>query len=608
MCGIIGYTGTGNALSEVIAGLRLLEYRGYDSAGMAALTEKGIAVVKKKGRVDALENALKASPVLSHTAIGHTRWATHGEPSDRNSHPHGTERVMLVHNGIIENDIELKEGLLLKGYTFESDTDTEVAAKLIDSLYAETGDPVKALREACLRLRGSYAFAVLFSDKPDTLYATRCESPLLVGVAKTGAYLASDMAAFLPKTRSYIPVENREMLSICQSKITFYAENGSAYEKEQLLAEWDVEAAERGGFGSFMEKEMHEEPEVVERTLSPRILSGLPDFSREIAEERLLSAKKIWLIGCGTAYHAGLLGKHALEKYARIPADAVIASEFRYIDPLLTGDDAVIVISQSGETADTLAALRLAKERGAYTVSVVNVGFSTIARESDATLQTLAGPEIAVASTKAYTVQTALLLLLSVSLGIKNGRIGIADAKEMTALLAKGLPNAIEETLALSDSIRETARNISAAEHLFFIGRNQDYISSLEGSLKLKEISYIHSEAYAAGELKHGTISLIEKGTPVVAVSTVPALREKLLSNLKETLARGARAVVVCERSAAPQFSDLSAESILLPDTDPFILPIVTATALQLLAFHTASLRGCDVDKPRNLAKSVTVE
>lgn len=608
MCGIIGYTGASDAVTEVIAGLRLLEYRGYDSAGMAALTEKGITVVKKKGRVDILENAIKASPVISHTAIGHTRWATHGEPSDRNSHPHGTERVMLVHNGIIENDIALKDELLIKGYSFESDTDTEVAAKLVDSLYAKTGDPVKALKEASLRLRGSYAFAVLFSDRPDTLYATRCESPLLVGVTETGAYLASDIAAFLPKTRKYIPVENREILSICKSKITFYAENGDEYEKEQLLAEWDVEAAERSGYGSFMEKEMHEEAEVVERTLSPRVESGLPDFSREISESRLLSARKIWLIGCGTAYHAGLLGKYALEKYARISAEAAIASEFRYADPLLTKDDAVILISQSGETADTLAALRLAKERGAYTVAVVNVGFSTIARESDATLQTLAGPEIAVASTKAYTVQTALLLLLSVSLGVKNGEIGVADAKERTALLTEGLPRAIEETLALSDAIRETAKAIVDAQHLFFIGRNQDYISSLEASLKLKEISYIHSEAYAAGELKHGTISLIEKGTPVIAVSTLASLREKLLSNLKETLARGARAVVVCERSAASYFAGASADTVLLPDADPFILPIVAATALQLLAFHVASLRGCDVDKPRNLAKSVTVE
>ena len=608
MCGIIGYTGAKNAVSEVLAGLRLLEYRGYDSAGMAAMTENGIAVVKKKGRVDALEAALLRSPTVSRTAIGHTRWATHGEPSDRNSHPHGTERVALVHNGIIENDIAVKEALLSKGYTFESDTDTEVAAKLIDSLYEETGSPVEAIRKASSRLRGSYAFAVLFSDIPDTIYATRCESPLLVGVSETGAYLASDIAAFLPKTRNYIPVENREILSLCKEKITFYAENGERYQKETLLAEWDIEAAERGGFESFMEKEMHEEPRVTEQTLSPRILSGLPDFSREISETRLLVARKIWFIGCGTAYHAGLFGKFAFEKYAGLPAEAVIASEFRYAEPLLTGEDAAILISQSGETADTLAALRLAKEKGAYTAAVVNVGFSTIARESDAVLQTFAGPEIAVASTKAYTVQTALLLLLSVSLGMKNQRLSLSEAEEKTKLLSVTLPKAIEETLLFSDTIRDTAKMIAKAEHLFFIGRNQDYISSLEGSLKLKEISYIHSEAYAAGELKHGTISLIEAGTPVVSLSTVPALREKLVSNLKETLARGARAVAVCERSAAKHFSDLSAELILLPDADAFILPIVTATALQLLAFHTASLRGCDVDKPRNLAKSVTVE
>ena len=608
MCGIIGYTGTENAVSEVLTGLRLLEYRGYDSAGMAALTENGIKVVKKKGRVDILGAALAASPIESGTAIGHTRWATHGEPSDRNSHPHGTPRVMLVHNGIIENDIAIKEALLSKGCIFESDTDTEVAAKLIDRLYAELNDPVKAIAAAASQLRGSYALAILFSDIPETVYATRCESPLLVGVSESGAYVASDIAAFLPKTRKYIPVENREILSICKSKITFYAESGEEYEKTPLVAEWDIEAAERSGYQSFMEKEMHEEPRVIEQTLSPRTVAGLPDFSREIDESRLLTARKIWLIGCGTAYHAGLFGKHAFEKYARIPAEAAIASEFRYADPLLTADDAVIVISQSGETADTLAALRLAKEQGAYTVAVVNVGFSTIARESDATLQTFAGPEIAVASTKAYTVQTALLLLLSLALGVKNGKITHNDAKEKTALLTEGLPRAIKDTLALSDGIRDTALAISTADDLFFIGRNQDYISSLEGSLKLKEISYIHSEAYAAGELKHGTISLIEKGTPVIAVSTVPALREKLVSNLKETLARGAYGVVICESSAAPLFAELSTESILLPDSDPFLLPIVTATALQLLAFHTASLRGCDVDKPRNLAKSVTVE
>lgn len=608
MCGIIGYAGEKNAASEVLNGLRLLEYRGYDSAGMAAMTENGILVVKKKGRVDVLAAAVGDTLSASRTAIGHTRWATHGEPSDRNSHPHGTERVMLVHNGIIENDLVLKERLLAKGYVFESDTDTEVAAKLIDSLYEETESPVEALRRAASQLCGSYAFAVLFEDIPDTIYAMRCESPLLVGVAEDGAYLASDIAAFLPKTRKYIPVENREILSVCQSKVTFYAESGEAYEKKALLAEWDIEAAERGGFESFMEKEMHEEPRVTVQTLSPRIVSGLPDFSREISETRLLSARKIWFIGCGTAYHAGLFGKFAFEKYAGIPAEAAIASEFRYAEPLLTGEDAVILISQSGETADTLAALRLAKDKGAYTIAVVNVGFSTIARESDAVLQTFAGPEIAVASTKAYTVQTALLLLLSVSLGMKNQRLSVADAEKKTELLSVTLPKAIEETLMLSDTIRDTAKMIAKAEHLFFIGRNQDYISSLEGSLKLKEISYIHSEAYAAGELKHGTISLVEEGTPVVALSTVSALREKLLSNLKETLARGARAAVICEASAKKHFVDLSPEFILLPDADAFILPIVTATALQLLAFHTASLRGCDVDKPRNLAKSVTVE
>lgn len=610
MCGIIGYTGKRNAVKEVVRGLRLLEYRGYDSAGLAAVTDGGFSVVKAKGRIGNLEKKLaERSELLSATAIGHTRWATHGAPSDKNSHPHGTERVLVAHNGIIENYAELRETLAKDGYRFESETDTEVAAKLIDKCYAREKDPVRAIRAAEELLRGTYAFAILFFDRPHEIYAARRESPLLVGVADDGCYLASDIAAFLSETRRYHRVENGEILSLCKDKITFYAKNGDAFEKELLTAEWDIEAAERGGYQSFMEKEMHEEPKAVKRTLSPRVKDGLPSFSSHgLDEQRLLAAKKIVFVACGTAYHAGLFGRHVIEKYARIPCEAAIASEFRYSEPILSPSDAVIVISQSGETADTLAALRLAKQAGAYTVAVVNVAFSSIARESDCVLQTLAGPEIAVASTKAYTVQTALLALLGVRLAYLVGRLNEVAAKEMTHLLSEALPTAIEGTLSLSFAIRALADEIKDAKSIFFIGRNQDYVSSLEGSLKLKEISYIHSEAYAAGELKHGTISLIEEGTPVIALSTVAALREKTASNLKETTARGAAAYVIADANADKSFLSLARRAILLPSVDEFILPIVAATALQLLAFHTADLRGTDVDKPRNLAKSVTVE
>ena len=609
MCGIIGYTGTKNAVDKVITGLHALEYRGYDSAGIAYFDNDGnLTTVKAKGKIENVEKKIAAMPAITtHCAIGHTRWATHGAPSDENSHPHGTAHVQLVHNGIIENYEELRQFLKEQGYTFYSDTDTEVAAKLIDCYYKQYADPVTAIRKTEEKIRGSYAFGVLFCDEPDKIYAVRRESPLPIGIGKNENFIASDLTAFLPDTNHYFRLDQGEIAIICKDNITFLDKNNLPVAKKEEVALWDMQAAERGGFSCFMEKEMNEEPDAIVKTLSPRIRDGLPDFRNDgLDEKRLSEAKKITVVACGTAYHAGYYGKYLIEKIARIPAHAEIASEFRYSDPLIGKNDVVLIISQSGETADSLAALRLAKQAGAYVIAVVNVIGSSIAREADAVLPTLAGPEIAVASTKAYTVQTALLSLLAVKLALLSSNISEEEAREKTALLLTALPDAVRRTLALSDAIRGVASTLIGAEDVFFIGRNTDYVTALEGSLKLKEISYIHSEAYAAGELKHGTISLIEDETPVIALSTVESVREKTISNMKEVLARGATLYTI--GTPSKDVESLATVSIVLPPCNEFIAPIVSATALQLLAYHVASLRGCDVDRPRNLAKSVTVE
>lgn len=611
MCGIIGYSGQGSALEKVLTGLHALEYRGYDSAGLSYFSEDGkMETVKAKGKISEVEK--KVQPRLSlpvRTAIGHTRWATHGAPSDENSHPHGTDRLSLVHNGIIENYAVLKEELCDMGYTFKSATDTEVAACLLDRYYGESGDPIEAIRKAEKRIVGSYAFAVLFFDRPDEMYGVRRESPLLVGVTEGAVFLASDMTAFIRDTASYYRLEPGEIAVICKQKVTFLGENNLPIEKKLLVADWDTEAAEKGGYKTFMEKEINEEPTAVKKTLSPRVRDGMPYFDGEgLSEKRLRAAKKITVVACGTAYHAGYFFRYTAERYARIPTSVEIASEFRYSDPILDESDVVVIISQSGETADSLAALRLAKARGAYTVAVVNVVGSSIAEEADTVLLTLAGPEIAVASTKAYTVQISLLSLFALSLARLFGTLSDSEIQKATSALLSELPEKLAEILTQSDEIACVAETLVKAESLFFLGRNIDYVTALEGSLKLKEISYIHSEAYAAGELKHGTISLIEDGMPVIAVATQERLYEKLVSNVKEVLARGACVYTVAPRKDASLFLPLASHTLWLPDADPFILPILSATVLQILALHTASLRRHDVDKPRNLAKSVTVE
>lgn len=608
MCGIIGYTGAREARDVIVTGLRALEYRGYDSAGMTAFdVHDRFVTVKSVGKIAALEQKLALSPAFaSHTAIGHTRWATHGAPTDYNSHPHGTNRVMLVHNGIIENYAALKQELLEKGYTFRSETDTEVAAVLMDSLYG--GEPIKAIRAAISRIRGSFAFGILFADRPGEIYAVRRGSPLLIGVGEKENFIASDLTAVLQYTKKYVSLSEDCIACIQADTITVFDKSGkkTAYSVDTAL--WDIHAAERGGYPHFMKKEIFEEPDAVKKTLSPRVNNGLPDFSAEgLDEKRILGAKKITLVACGTAMHAAFMAKLFLEKYVRIPAAVEIASEFRYADPILDGEDVVIAVSQSGETADTLAALRLAKEKGAYTVGVVNVVGSTVAREVDTVLYTWAGPEIAVASTKAYTVQCALFYLFALALARLRGTLADPEIARLVRAATQELPDAIGKVLGREAEIRKEAEKLTDIGDLFFIGRNADYFAALEASLKLKEISYIHSEAYAAGELKHGTISLIEPDTRVVAIATVRSLEEKLCSNIKEVAARGA--LVTAFAAADATAADALCEAVFhLPPIEETLASLVTATALQLYAYHAAVARGCAVDQPRNLAKSVTVE
>ena len=608
MCGIIGYTGKREAKEVLLSGLSALEYRGYDSAGITVFDENNrFYTVKSAGKIRALKEKLdNSTPPGASTGIGHTRWATHGAPTDYNSHPHGAGRVMLVHNGIIENYAELKSELLSLGYTFRSETDTEVAAVLLDSLYK--GDPISAIKAVCERLSGSYAFGILFLDKPNTVYAVREGSPLIIGVGEGESFIASDITAILGYTKRYITLDEGKIAEICGESIRIFGKSCKEASYRVDTAEWDVHAAERGGFDHFMKKEIFEEPKVIRGCVSPRIKNALPDFAAEgLNENMLLGAERIVLVACGTAMHAAFMAKMYFEKYARIRTEVEIASEFRYRDPIITEKEVVIVVSQSGETADTIAALRLAKEKGAYTVGVVNTVGSTIAREVDTVLYIHAGPEIAVASTKAYTVQSTLFLLFSLYLARVRGTLAPEEIQRLCAVVSTELPLAIEAVLHREEEIKERAEAIKEKEHLFFIGRGADYYAALEASLKLKEISYIHSEAYAAGELKHGTISLIEEGTPVVALATSEALEKKLCSNAKEVTAR-AGDVFAIALYGSRAFDGVTDKVFHLPKADEAIAPIIAVTVLQLYAYFAAVARGCSVDQPRNLAKSVTVE
>ena len=606
MCGIVGYVGRRSAQDVLLDGLEKLEYRGYDSAGVALALDGGIRVVKSKGRLTQLRQKLAAQALAqSFCGIGHTRWATHGEPSDVNSHPHSTPRVSIVHNGIIENYGILKERLIAKGYTFESETDTEVLVKLIDSCY--TGDPLRALQEALAKVRGSYALAVLFRDRPDTIFAVKRESPLIVGWGEGENFVASDIPALLKYTRRYSVLEEGDMAVCTAEGIRFYNEFAEPVQRPVLTADWDMEAAEKGGYPHFMLKEINEQPTAITATVSPRVEDGMPDLRiPQLTDEVLRGIGTVHLVGCGTAMHAGMVGKAAIETLARVPAEVDIASEFRYRDPILNPNDLVIIISQSGETSDTLAALKLAKSRGVPVLAIVNVVGSSIARAADYVLYTYAGPEIAVASTKAYMVQLCVLYLFALRLAYARGRLSEAETRRYTAQLLRA-PEIIKARLADCDQIKYLASRYMNTQSCFFIGRGFDYSLSLEGSLKLKEISYVHSDAYAAGELKHGTISLITDGVPVIALATQKQVYEKTISNAKETRSRGARVLLFTTKNAVVP-EGVADAVIRLDEYEDLLMPLQLIVPLQLFAYYMAVLRGCDVDKPRNLAKSVTVE
>ena len=606
MCGIVGYVGKRSAQDVLLDGLEKLEYRGYDSAGVALALDGGIRVVKSKGRLTQLRQKLAAQALAqSFCGIGHTRWATHGEPSDVNSHPHSTPRVSIVHNGIIENYGILKERLMAKGDTFESETDTEVLVKLIDSCY--TGDPLRALQEALAKVRGSYALAVLFRDRPDTIFAVKRESPLIVGWGEGENFVASDIPALLKYTRRYSVLEEGDMAVCTAEGIRFYNEFAEPVQRPVLTADWDMEAAEKGGYPHFMLKEINEQPTAITATVSPRVEDGMPDLRiPQLTDEVLRSIGTVHLVGCGTAMHAGMVGKAAIETLARVPAEVDIASEFRYRDPILNSNDLVIIISQSGETSDTLAALKLAKSRGVPVLAIVNVVGSSIARAADYVLYTYAGPEIAVASTKAYMVQLCVLYLFALRLAYARGRLSAAETRRYTAQLLHA-PEVVRARLADCEQIKYLASRYMNTQSCFFIGRGFDYSLSLEGSLKLKEISYVHSDAYAAGELKHGTISLITDGVPVIALATQKQVYEKTISNAKETRSRGARVLLFTTKDAVVP-EGVADAVIRLDEYEDLLMPLQLIVPLQLFAYYMAVLRGCDVDKPRNLAKSVTVE
>lgn len=606
MCGIVGYVGTRDSSTVLVDGLKKLEYRGYDSAGIAVFENGAIKVVKAKGRLTDLEKKMEETGVPhGHCGIGHTRWATHGEPSDVNSHPHGSKTLSVVHNGIIENYLELKRKLTGKGYEFLSETDTEVVAKLLDYYYK--GDPKAALLRVLQAVKGSYALGIIFRDFPDTIFAVRKDSPLIVGLGQEENFIASDIPAILKYTKQYYLIEENEIVELDKSRVMVYNLDLEPIQKEIFTADWDMESAEKGGYPHFMLKEIFEQPEALRKTVSPRIKGGLPELEfQNLTADFIRSLSKIHIVACGTAMHAGLVGKSLIEQLCRIPVDVAIASEFRYCQPILRPDELVLIVSQSGETADTLAALRLAKAQGIPTLAFVNVVGSSIAREADNVLYTWAGPEIAVASTKAFTVQMSLFYVLAFQFAHIRGTLTQERAASYCEVLLS-LPEKMQAILDNSDRCQYFASKFQNAEDLFYIGRGLDYALSQEGSLKLKEISYIHSEAYAAGELKHGTISLITEQVPVVALATQTHLYEKMLSNIKEVATRGAKVLLIANESLITEHE--TAKYVLpVPAVDDLFMPLLAILPLQLFAYYTAVLRGCDVDKPRNLAKSVTVE
>jgi len=608
MCGIVGYIGQKQAQGILVEGLRKLEYRGYDSAGLAVYNGETLGVCKAEGRLSELERRLSRQSLPGQLGIGHTRWATHGKPSDENAHPHMdmAQRFAVVHNGIIENYLELKEELLAKGCSFRSETDTEVVAHLLADQW--DGDLVSTVRKAVRRMRGAYALAIISEFEPDKLVAVRLASPLIVGVGDGENFIASDIPAILEHTRDFYVLEDGEMAVITRDDVRLMKTDGEPVERETLRVDWDIVTAEKGGYDHFMLKEIHEQPRAIRDTLTGRVKGGQADLSREIAlsPEELREIERIHFVACGTAYHAGLVGKYVIEELVRIPVEVDVASEYRYRNPILTPRTLVVVVSQSGETADTLAALREAKKAGSRVLAITNVVGSTVAREADDVFITQAGPEIAVASTKAYTSQLIAIYLLGLYLARIRGTRSEAELAEVVEHL-EGLPELAERTLQLEGAVRLLAAEIAKKEDLFYIGRGLDYAVALEGSLKLKEITYIHSEAYTAGELKHGTLALIEEGVPVIALATQTALYDKMVSNIEEVKARGARVLGIA-LEGDEELHKLADEVLTIPRTLSLLTPVLTVIPLQLLAYHACVARGYDVDKPRNLAKSVTVE
>ena len=612
MCGIVGFVGEEPAAPILLSGLEKLEYRGYDSAGIAVRNEETgrIEVVKAKGRLKILSEKTDGGMAVPGTCgIGHTRWATHGEPSENNAHPHCTDdkSVVLVHNGIIENYQELKEKLLKSGYSFYSQTDTEIAVKLVDYYYKKTGTPLEALTRAMLRIRGSYAFGVMFKDCPGRLFAARKDSPLIIGKNESGCLIASDVPAILDRTRNVYYIGNMEIAELSKDEIHFYNIDREEIQKVMVEIKWDAESAEKGGYEHFMHKEIHEQPKAVQDTVGAYVKDGQIDLSEVgLTSEMLAGLERLYIVACGSAYHVGMVAKYVMEELADLPVEVDLASEFRYRNPKLMKDSMVIVVSQSGETADSLAALRLAKEKGVPVLGIVNVVGSSIARESDHILYTYAGPEISVATTKAYSTQLIAVYLLAVQAAFAKGLISEERYGELIAELGR-LPEKIQKTLDDKERIQWFASKYANAKDIFFIGRGIDYAISLEGSLKMKEISYIHSEAYAAGELKHGTISLIEDGTLVVGVVTQKALFEKTLSNMVETKSRGAY-LMGLTLYGNYNIEDNSDFSVYVPKTEQYFTTSLAIVPLQLMGYYVSVAKGLDVDKPRNLAKSVTVE
>ena len=615
MCGIVGFTGNSQAAPILLEALSKLEYRGYDSAGIAVRNNaEDTIVVKAKGRLSGLsEKTNDGKSIPGSCGIGHTRWATHGEPSEANAHPHVSAdgNVVAVHNGIIENYQELKDKLVRKGYTFYSQTDTEVLTKLVDYYYKKYGvGPIDAIAKTMVRVRGSYALAVMFKDYPGEIYIARKDSPLIVGVSEGESYIASDVPAILKHTRNVYYIGNLEMARITKGAAVFYNLDGDEIEKELVEIKWDAEAAEKGGFQHFMMKEIHEQPRAVADTIASVVKEGAIDLSGAgLTDEQIRGISQITIVACGSAYHVGMAAQYVIEDLAKIPVRVELASEFRYRKPLLDPRGLVIVISQSGETADSLAALRLAKEQGIQTLGIVNVVGSSIAREADCVFYTLAGPEIAVATTKAFSTQLAVMYLLALQMANELGTMTEEDYNAVIADLEK-LPQNVEKVLSLArlEQCQYHASRCCTHHDAFFIGRNIDSGICMEGSLKLKEIAYIHSEAYPAGELKHGPISLIEEGMLVVAVATIPELFDKTMANIKEVKARGADVLCVTLEGYEEQAKKIADNVLTVPAVHPMLQPSLSIIPLQLFSYYVALGRGCDVDKPRNLAKSVTVE